>query len=188
MEKITRFRDIPQFTRVGNHECCYTLLTFVNYIEEEEKEYGLQLNPEFQRGYVWTEEQQIRWIEYHLRGGKSGNTVYLNDPFFQAWECAKEGDYKDYVCVDGLQRITAAKRFIHNEIPAFGTYYKDFTDKLRTLNCCIRVNTNNLKTEKEVLQWYIDMNDGGTPHAAEEIARVRALVAKLEEEEWTTLK
>jgi hypothetical protein len=28
---------------------------------------GLQLNPEFQRGNVWTEEQQIKYIEYRLR-------------------------------------------------------------------------------------------------------------------------
>ena len=40
---------------------------------------GLQLNPEFQRGHVWTEEQQIAWVEYYLRGGKSGNTIYLNN-------------------------------------------------------------------------------------------------------------
>lgn len=33
----------------------------------------------------------------------------------------------------------------------------------------IKVNVNDLKTEKEVLQWYVDMNAGGTPHTKEEI-------------------
>lgn len=179
MGKIIRFADIPQFTHEGSHECNYSLASLVRYIEEEERDYGLQLNPEFQRGHVWTEEQQIKWIEYHLRGGKSGNVIYLNDPFFNNWGEAKEGEYEDYVCVDGLQRITAARRFINNEIPAFGTYYRDFEDKLRVLNCTIRVNTNNLKTEKEVLQWYVDMNDGGTPHTAEEINRVKDLIERL---------
>ena len=179
MDKIIRFADIPQFTHEGSHECNYSLASLVRYIEEEERDYGLQLNPEFQRGHVWTEEQQFKWIEYHLRGGKSGNVIYLNDPFFNNWGEARDGDYKDYVCVDGLQRITAARRFIHNEIPAFGTYYREFEDKLRTLNCTIRVNTNNLKTEREVLQWYIDMNDGGTPHTKDEINRVRDLIERL---------
>lgn len=32
---------------------------------------------------------------------------------------------------------------------------------------------NDLKTEKEVLQWYIDMNSGGTPHSNMEIERVK---------------
>lgn len=179
MANITRFADIPQFTQEGTHECDYSLVSLVKYINEEEREYGLQLNPDFQRGHVWTEEQQIKWIEYHLRGGKSGNVIYLNYPFLHSWNEAKEGEYQDYVCVDGLQRITAARRFINNEIPAFGTYYKDFEDKLRTVNCTIRVNTNNLKTEREVLQWYIDMNDGGTPHTAEEINKVKELIEKL---------
>lgn len=35
--------------------------------------------------YVWTEEQQIAWLEYHLRGGKSGNTIYLNNPFWNSY-------------------------------------------------------------------------------------------------------
>ena len=41
------------------------------------------------------------------------------------------------------------------------------------------LNVNDLKTEKEVLQWYIDMNAGGTPHSSEEIQRVREMIEKL---------
>ena len=31
------------------------------------------------------------------------------------------------------------------------------------------LNVNDFKTKKEVLQWYVQMNAGGTPHSAEEI-------------------
>lgn len=44
----------------------------------------------------------------------------------------------------------------------------------------LRLNVNNLKTEKEVLQWYIDMNVGGTPHTLEEIERVKKMIEELE--------
>lgn len=44
----------------------------------------------------------------------------------------------------------------------------------------IKLNVNDLKTEREVLQWYIDMNAGGTPHTAEEIERVKKLINDLE--------
>lgn len=47
-----------------------------------------------------------------------------------------------------------------------------------TTDCVVHVN--NLKTEKEVLQWYIDMNAGGTPHTTEEIDRVKKLINDLE--------
>lgn len=175
MEKITRFSNIPKLTSVGSYQVNYTLDRLVKHIEEEEREYGLQLCPDFQRGHVWTEEQQIRWIEYHLRGGKSGNVIYLNNPFWGSYAVPSPGDYSDYVCVDGLQRITAAKRFINNEIKVFGSYYKEFEDKLSLSSIYMSLNVNNLKTEEEVLQWYIDMNSGGTQHADEEIERVREL-------------
>lgn len=44
----------------------------------------------------------------------------------------------------------------------------------------LRLNVNNLKTEKEVLQWYIDMNVGGTPHTSEEIGSVKKMIEELE--------
>lgn len=44
----------------------------------------------------------------------------------------------------------------------------------------IKLNVNDLKTEREVLQWYIDMNAGGTPHTTEEIDRVKKLINDLE--------
>lgn len=176
MVKITKFRDIPQFTSNGSYEVCYPLPSLVKYINEEIKEMGLELNPDFQRGHVWTEEQQIAWLEYHLRGGKSGNTIYLNNPFWNSTRSPKPGEYADYVCVDGLQRITAAQRFIGNEIKVFGSYFYEYKDKISISSTSMFLNVNNLKTEGEVLQWYIDMNSGGTPHTKEEIERVKAMI------------
>lgn len=180
MGKITRFKEIPQFTSDGSYQVNYTLTSLVKYIEEEVETMGLQLNPEFQRGHVWTEEQQIEWLEYHLRGGKSGNTIYLNNPFQHNVRNPRPGEYTDYVCVDGLQRLTAAQRFIHNEIKVFGSYYKEFEDSIRILTQTMILNVNDLKSEKEVLQWYIDMNSGGTPHTFDEIQRVKDMIAKLQ--------
>lgn len=38
------------------------------------------------------------------------------------------------------------------------------------------ISVNDLKTRAEVMQWYVDMNSGGTVHSAEEIDRVRSLI------------
>lgn len=179
MEKITRFRDIPQFTSDGCYQVNYPITSLVKYIEEEVETMGLQLNPDFQRGHVWTEEQQIAWLEYHFRGGKSGNTIYLNNPFWHEVREPKKGEYRDYVCVDGLQRLTAAQRFIHNEIKVFGSYFREFEDSIRILQHTMILNVNDLKTEREVLQWYIDMNAGGTPHTSDEIERVKRMILEL---------
>lgn len=179
--KIIKFKDIPQFTSDGSYQVDYPLVSLVKFIEEEVEIMGLQLNPEFQRGHVWNTEQQISWIEYHLKGGKSGNIIYLNNPFWKTARNPKETDYKDYVCVDGLQRITAIQRFVHNEIKVFGSYFSEFEDRIRVLPQTMKVNVNDLKSEKEVLKWYIDMNAGGTPHTKEEIERVKKMINRLED-------
>lgn len=176
MDRITKFKDIPQFTSAGHYQVNYPLTSLVKYIEEEIRDAGLQLNPAFQRGHVWNEQQQIAWLEYHLKGGKSGNTIYLNNPFWHSGRIPEEGKY---VCVDGLQRITAAQRFIHNEIKVFGSYFNEYEDTLRVLPATIYLNVNDLKTEKEVLQWYVDMNSGGTPHTDIEIERVKKMIQDL---------
>lgn len=176
MKKITRFKDIPQFTSDGCYQVNYSLVSLVKYIEDEIRDAGLLLNPDFQRGHIWTEKQQIAWLEYHLRGGKSGNTIYLNNPLWKDGSIPKHGEY---VCVDGLQRITAAQRFIHNEIKVFGSYFNEYEDRIRVSQATMILNVNDLKTKKEVLQWYVDMNSGGTPHTDDEIERVKRMIEQL---------
>lgn len=164
-----KFTDLPKLTHSGSWECDFEIDYFVERIEEWEEKDGLQLNPDFQRGHVWNEEQQIAWVEFILRGGMTSKVVYLNHP---GWM----GDFKgNFVCVDGLQRVTAMKRFVHNEIPAYGYYRKEFTDSPRLLQG-LKININNLKTRKEVLQWYLQMNGGGVIHTKEELEKVKRLL------------
>lgn len=175
--KITNFKDIPQFTKEGNYQVEISIARIPDWIATEQKEMGLQLNPVFQRGHVWSKEQQIAWLEFFLKGGKSGDTVYLNCP---SWHHnVNDGEYNEYVCVDGLQRLTAICRFINNEIKVFGSYFKEYDDLIFCNRYRLKINVNDLKTEKEVLQWYIDMNSGGTPHTREEIDKVKKMLKEM---------
>ena len=163
------FNEITQYTGAGHYQINVGLKFFKQTIEDyQTRNCGkpLELNPDFQRGHVWTEKQQIGFIEYFLKGGKI-NPIYLNHPGWQH-------DYKgDFVCVDGLQRITAILRFLNNEIKAFDKFYSEFEG--RCTHTFI-ININNLKTKKEVLQWYIELNSGGTPHTEDEIKKVKKML------------
>lgn len=182
MTKYTRFRDVPKFTPSGSYAVDYPLDSLAGWVTEKERDSGLLLYPDFQRGHVWSEKQQIAFVEFLLRGGKTGRDLYFNCP---SWEYqVEQGAYNEFVCVDGLQRITAIRRFIRSEIPVFGSYYREYTDSLRDSTDTMRVHINDLKSRREVLQWYIDLNAGGTPHSDAEIDRVRYL---LEEENMTLL-
>ena len=163
-----KYEDIPQFTSWGSYQTNMPLKYIKERIEEWIAE-GLQLNPDFQRGHVWTEDQQISYIEFLLKGGQSARLIYFNHPNWM-------GNWKgDFVCVDGLQRLTAVMSFLGNKIKAFGCYYKDFEGRMPT-DIDLLFNVNNLKTKKEVLQWYLEMNSGGTVHTNEELNKVRGML------------
>ena len=66
MKKITKFKDIPQLTRAGSCNTNIPLTHMLKTISEWEQDeyYQLQLNPNFQRGHVWTEKMCIRDRNY----------------------------------------------------------------------------------------------------------------------------
>lgn len=169
-----KFADIPQFTKDGNYEITVELRDLEKTLEGYKRDYNLELNPDFQRGNVWTREQQIAWLEFLFKGGKTSRVIYFNCPDW-ALNISPDRDIESMCCVDGLQRLTAILGFMHNEIPIFGTYFKDFEDRLGH-DYYVRININSLQTRKDVLKWYLDMNSGGTVHSTEEIERVKKLL------------
>lgn len=177
---MIRYDQIPQFKKKGIKETSWGISALVDVIKEWEENDGLKINPDFQRGHVWTENQQIKFIEFLLRGGQSGKEIYFNDPCidleYKKYEDLECKEYSDFVCVDGLQRITAIQKFVNNEIKVFQKYYyKDFQKSI-ILEPRITVHTNNLKTKQEVLEWYLEMNEGGVVHSSQEILRIKDML------------
>lgn len=58
MTKYTSFRKIPKFTRAGSYAVDMPLDKIPKWVSIEQEELGLDLNPGFQRGHVWTRKQQ----------------------------------------------------------------------------------------------------------------------------------
>lgn len=163
------FRDVPQFTR----QPTYAVDVGWNYLRSHLESHGdVDLDPDFQRGHVWTLDKQIAFVEFVLRGGDSARNLYFNCPNFQM------GGTKHYVLVDGKQRLTAALAFLDDKVPVFGGhYYSEFEDRPDIMTVRFRWHVNNLKTRAEVLQWYLDLNTGGVVHTDEEIAKVQRMLA-----------
>lgn len=61
----------------------------------------------------------------------------------------------------------------------FGSYYSEYEDRINITDAAMYLNVNGLKSKKEVMQWYVDMNAGGTPHTNDEIERVRRMIQEL---------
>lgn len=135
---------------------------------------GLNINPDFQRGHVWTKEQQTAFLEFWFRGGVINNAIYFNCPRFTSGAVS----FDKFVLVDGKQRLQAILDFLDNKIRIFGHYFKEFEDKIGVGTIRLRFCVAELATRKEILEWYISINAGGTPHTKEELNKVRALLKK----------
>lgn len=171
----TRFADIPQFTRPGGYFINVPWGSVERTLVDFDNGFGVDLDPDFQRGHVWTEPQQIRYVEFVLRGGRSGRDVLFNQ---SGWNNHSESRGEPCVLVDGKQRLEAVRRFMKDEIPAFGTLRSGYVDTLSMTGPQFVFTVNDLKTRAEVLQWYLDLNDGGVVHAPEEISRVRQMLTE----------
>ena len=174
MEYRLMNKDIPQFTRTP----CYTVNMGINkylksWIDDHTLNMGLQLNPDFQRGYVWNKKQKIKYLEFLLMGGSSARDIYFNCP---GWMKDWKGDF---VCVDGLQRLTAILEFFENKFAIFGNYYSNEIE-IGSFDPNVIIHVNDLQTKKEVLKWYLEFNSGGTVHTEAELDKVRKMI---EEEE-----
>jgi len=169
-----KFRDIPKFPRAyySIHVDLNSLNSTIDHWSESlaNGKDNLVLNPEWQRGHVWTKKQQISFMEFMLRGGTTGMDVYFN---CSSW--MSEFNTKIY-CVDGLQRLSAALAFVNNKLPVFGTLFKDYEDSSRITDNRFIFNMLNLKSKKELLNLYIMFNSGGTQHKPKEIARIQAMM------------
>lgn len=161
-------------------------------LAEWAEDYGcVELNPEYQRGRVWTDEQHVRFVEALMRGtvGEQLRTITFNCPQFlvRGALTASAGlrDLPDGVeCMDGLQRLTAVERWTRGELRPFGLSLDDVAgtgyDPLRgAMAYRLTFAVHAFQTRAEILDYYLAVNAGGTVHTETEIARVRAMRAAL---------
>lgn len=174
-----KFQDIPQFTKSAPYVVDVPWAMLEDHLERYNDGGVLQLDPEFQRAHVWTVDQQRRYVEYVLRGGKSSRDVYFNQA---DWMKAYQ---KPMYLVDGKQRLEAVRAFLRNDLAILvgvapynyplGIKLHQFEDRL-SWDESFKFHINDLPTYAQVLQWYIDLNAGGVAHTADEIAKVRDLL------------
>ena len=171
--KTFSYNDIQRLTRNPNYRINVdwdALTSLLNRWQNEYRLCKLDLDPEFQRGHVWTEEQQRAYVEFKLKGGNGSNTIIFN---CIGWRTSFAGPF---VLVDGKQRLTAVIKFLNDDLTVFGGYKKsEITGRIKSdidFIFCV----NDLPTMNDVYKWYVELNESGTPHTQEEIDKVKKMI------------
>ncbi|NUP02078.1 MAG: DUF262 domain-containing protein [Nonomuraea sp.] len=163
--------------------------------------FGLDLNPPYQRGRIWTEDQQIALIRSWLTGTPTG-VVIFNDRSTPEWKAANgydpyERDEPVYACIDGQQRVSAARAWFAGElaVPASWFAAEDLTQTEDTGDgpyvrwsgltlprqrhfanrAHLTVATARVATVQEEAAIYLLVNGGGTPQTDADLANARRI-------------
>lgn len=138
-----------------------------SWLDKQSEYLKLNLDPPYQRGYVWNDYQKSKYIEYILKGGISGKEIYWN---CKSWNTSIErNDILELV--DGKQRLNTVLEFLDNKVSIFdGHYFKDIDGHMRDIHARFLFSINDLQNQLDVVDWYIGLNEGGSAHSVDDIA------------------
>ena len=171
-----RWADIPQFP-TARYEVDVPWTHLEENLDTMRGGGDLRLDPDYQRGHVWTTEQQVAYVEFQLMGGQISRSLIFNAPFWNKRSVDPKDTYVELL--DGKQRLEAVRSFVRGDIEVFGGKFGDFKGRFPVMEYRFRFQVCCLETREEVLALYLRINAGGTPHSEAELDRVRKL---LEEE------
>lgn len=161
--------DIPMFPRTS-YQVSVAWKDLERLVASWMRDYGLDLDPPFQRTHVWTRAQQTAYVEYELQGGEVGRTITFNCP---GWQHGPEGRME---IVDGKQRVEAVRAFLRDDFPVFGRRCSEWSGSMRLAHGGFEWRVMELSSRADLLRLYLSINGGGTPHTLAELERVRALL------------
>lgn len=125
---------------------------------------GLQDNPSFQRGYVWSLSDKENLLQSIFDGNPIGAFIFGIDKSYQT---------KNQFVIDGKQRLNAICEYYCSLIPFQGKYYHElnFEDAYAFSNVSIPVMEIDLSKyrEKELIELFLVINKAGVPQAPEHL-------------------
>ena len=138
------------------------------------------LDPEYQRGHVCTAHQQWLYLGALLDGRANDAAAIV---LYERDDWSRDLVYE---VIDGKQRLTAITRFFTGAISVeFRDGFRvscsalDVTSRRKVGMCTVAVGIASGLTRAEIIDLYLALNEGGTAHAPEELARVRALQSEV---------
>lgn len=122
--------------------------------------------PPWQRPFVWTETQCVKFIESAWLGLNLG-TYSFNQP-------DSLNKKLDGLLIDGQQRMRAIERYLDDEFPVFGYRWSEVTEVDRRrfdMSVAFHAYITSSEDEDWLRSYYDLMNFGGTPHTEGQRAR-----------------
>lgn len=133
---------------------------------------GINDNPDYQRGYVWTYEDKQRLLESLFQGRDIGRFIFVKRPYPQLDEL-----------LDGKQRLSTLMDFYLGRLDYRGLYWDELStrdrDRIESRSVQYAELDGDSFTPADILDIFLEVNAAGVPQSEEHLAGVRARLEAL---------
>jgi len=134
------------------------------------RDVGLDLNPDYQRGNVWSDEQKVSLIESIFKNIDIGKFTIIKRKY------RKDFDFL-YEVLDGKQRIIAVTEFFEGRFTYKGKRYQDLHphDQYHFKSYAISYAEIEPLKDEQKYRYFLKLNTTGVPHDEEHLDKVREM-------------
>lgn len=133
-------------------------------------DFGVEMNPSYQRDYVWTSEDDELLIDSVFSNIDIGKFVFVHRPY--------KGSTKLYEILDGKQRLRALHSFYENRFPYKGLFYNDLSKREQSHFDDYSVSYAQLEnvTEEQKIKTFLMLNRTGRVMDKNHLEKVEKLL------------
>ena len=133
--------------------------------------FGTNVNPIFQRGYVWEMSDNVALIDSIFHHIDIGKFVFIHNDY---------GDEYLYEILDGKQRLNALTMFYENRFSYKGLFYNDLSRHEQYIFDTYSVSYAEIHntTEEQKIRYFLNMNTSGKVMDKEHLDRIAKLLEK----------
>ena len=136
---------------------------------------NLDLDPDYQREYVWSSKDQELLINSIFEGIEIGKFAMVHLEY-------KEGSNLLYEILDGKQRVTTLVLFITDQFKYKGKYFSELAseDRVYFMDYNITLGeTRSELSEKEKREYFLRLNTRGVEQTSAHLEKVKKQLSKL---------
>lgn len=167
----------PRFTSERRENQIHSYSTHLSGLVLNYYHFGIDMNPDYQRGYVWDLEDKRKLIDSIFKEAKIGLFVLNKKPF------SPTGPQSEII--DGKQRLTAIIEFIEDRFDYKGYKWSELqkADRDRFRTHMIEMAELEEADEKTILRTFLKINRTGRAITEEHLNKVEKMLEDLEKKD-----
>jgi hypothetical protein len=167
-----------------NHNLIKNKDLFLNYGQRDIRDilikkyhFGIEMEPEYQRNYVWELSDKQLLIDSIFNNIDTGKFVYIH------LEWNDHPLHYGYEILDGKQRIKTICDFYEGRFPYNNLYYKDLSSGERDHFEDYRISIAEIRnvTRKQKLLYFLKLNRTGRVMSSDQLSKVENLLNEIKE-------